>query len=620
MGRLFIERNSIQNVNKALSIFVAAILSVSAAFSQSIEGELKKWHKITLKFEGPECSEKDEYNPFLNYRLDVTFTHEETGKAYRVPGYFAADGDSGNTSAESGNVWAVNFAPDEVGEWDYSVSFKKGKWIAVRVRTEDPEPSGEYMDGLSGSFDIEPTDKTGRDFRAHGRLQYVGKPYLRFAETGEIFYKCGPDAPENFLSYYAFDGDFATDGHKDELVKTWEAHLADWNVGDPVWMDTRGKEMIGAINYLASKGMNSVSFLTNNIEADDQNVFPYIDYYTYDRFDCSKLDQWEVVFSHAQKLGLFLHFKLLEVENQGLLDNGGIGIYMRLYFREIIARYGHHLALNWNLCEEVGDWGGNLKKYDLQPTPPLLVENRQALSKFVRHLDPYDHHMVIHNGEWFTELYGDQSELTGASLQTTEEDFSLVNPRVQKILKESRAAGNVWAVAVDEPGHWAIGVMPDEDDPNHYLARTNALWGGMLAGAWGTEWYFGSRYAHSDHTCQDYRSRDLFWDQGKICIDFFAAHGFPVDEMVASNDLLSGDGDFCFAKEGEVYIALLSKGGEQTLKINRGGKYTIRWFNPRTGGELQLGGRTTLSGKGEKSLGAPPSDRDKDWVVVIRKL
>ena len=116
------------------------------------------------------------------------------------------------------------------------------------------------------------------------------------------------------------------------------------------------KIMIGAVNYLASKGMNVFSFITMNIQGDDRNVFPYVDYNTYDRFDVSKLDQWEIVFEHGEKLGMFLHFKTLEAENQGLLDNGGVGLYTKLYYRELIARFGHHLALNWNLCEETGDW------------------------------------------------------------------------------------------------------------------------------------------------------------------------------------------------------------------------------------------------------------------------
>ena len=35
-------------------------------------------------------------------------------------------------------------------------------------------------------------------------------------------------------------------------------------------------------------------------------------------------------------------------------DNGDLGPQRKLYYRELIARFGHHLALNWNLGEEVG--------------------------------------------------------------------------------------------------------------------------------------------------------------------------------------------------------------------------------------------------------------------------
>ncbi|NND05349.1 MAG: DUF5060 domain-containing protein [Saprospiraceae bacterium] len=151
----------------------------------SVSGELKKWHTVTLTFDGPQASENDAYNPFLNYRLNVSFTHRNSGKKYVVPGYFAADGNAGMTSAISGNKWKVHFSPDEVGDWDYTVDFKKGKWVAIRSRT-DRMPSGEYMDSLTGTITIQLTDKVGRDFRAHGRLQYVGERYLRFAETGGL--------------------------------------------------------------------------------------------------------------------------------------------------------------------------------------------------------------------------------------------------------------------------------------------------------------------------------------------------------------------------------------------------------------------------------------------------
>lgn len=597
-------------------VLIITLSFLSGLKAQKIEGELKKWHKLTLVFDGPECSEKDEYNPFYNYRLDVTFKHKESGKTYIIPGYFAADGNAAQTSAISGNKWKVHFSPDEIGEWTYSVKFIKGKWAAIRTR-EKKVPSGEFMDGTEGNFTVKTTDKKGPDFRARGRLQYDGTPYLKLAEKGEVFYKCGTDAPENLLSYYAFDGDFASDGHKDNLVKKWSAHLDDWKQGDPMWLEGKGKEIIGAINYLASKGMNAVSFLTNNIKGDDQNVFPYIDYDTYDRFDCSKLDQWGIVFEHAQSLGIFLHFKTLEHENQGLLDAGAIGGLTKLYYRELIARFGHHLALNWNLCEEIGDWGN----YDKIRTMPLDDAQRIALSEYIYSIDAYHHHMVIHNGNWFTPMYGDKSRLTGASLQTGKADFSHVHKQVIKVLTEAKDAGKVWAVACDEPGDAQHSLIPDEEDPEHFHARTNGLWGAMLAGAWGTEWYFGYKHPHSDLSCEDYRSRDKFWDMSKLCLDFFSQNNLPVDKMTSNDNLISTKEDYCFYLEGDTYVILLKKGGEATLDLrNNSGKYSIKWYDPRNGGELQQGKIKYLQGGGKQHLGKPPKEKEKDWAVLVQKM
>ena len=97
------------------------------------------------------------------------------------------------------------------------------------------------------------------------------------------------------------------------------------------------------------------------------------------------------------------------------------------------------------------------------------------------------------------------------------------------------------------------------EDKDHYNARTNGLWGNLLAGGWGTEWYFGYKHPHSDLSCQDYRSRDLFWNMGKIATNFFANNNFPVTEMFSKNELISTKDDFCLAKEGDTYIILLKK-------------------------------------------------------------
>ena len=71
--------------------------------------------------------------------------------------------------------------------------------------------------------------------------------------------------------------------------------------------------------------------------------------------DVSKLDQWEIVFAHGTEKGMFLHFKTMETENEMLLDDGDLGRERKLYYRELIARYAHHPALNWNLGEEINN-------------------------------------------------------------------------------------------------------------------------------------------------------------------------------------------------------------------------------------------------------------------------
>ena len=425
-----------------VGVLVCTFVFVSEA---QVSGELKKWHKVTLTFSGPESAETDAPNPFLHYRLNVTFRHQISGKIYLVPGYFAADGDAANTGAEVGDRWRAHFAPDQVGTWTYQVSFRKGDFIAVSDTPDTGESAG-FMDGQTGSFRVGPTDKSGRDFRGKGRLEYVNRYHLRFADSGEYFLKFGVDSPENFLAYSDFDGNFKNDDRKDDLIKTWSPHIRDWKEGDPTWKGGKGKGMIGALNYLSAAGMNAFSFLTLNIAGDDQNVFPYIDYMDYERLDVSKLDQWEIVFEHADKLGLYLHFKTQEAENQGLLDGGGVALQRKLYYRELIARFSHHLALNWNLGEENGEWGRRHR------TPPQDTGQRRSMARYFFDNDPYRHHIVIHNGQPFDDLLGEDSNLTGISLQTHYPDFREVYPSVVKWMQRSKERGRSWVVACDEPG------------------------------------------------------------------------------------------------------------------------------------------------------------------------
>ncbi|MDH5400788.1 MAG: DUF5060 domain-containing protein, partial [Cyclobacteriaceae bacterium] len=381
--------------------------------------EAMQYHKLTLTFDGPELSEDAEDNPFLNYRLAVSFTKGE--RTLTVPGFYAADARAAGTSADQGNKWQVRFRPDEVGEWTYSASFKKGKDIAI---SEDPG-AGEALafDGQSGTITVAPTDKTGKDLRAKGRLQYVGERYLQYAGSEERFLKGGADSPENLLGYEDFDGTYkgtspenrSGEAENKASLHTYSPHASDWKPGDPTWQDGKGKNLIGALNYLAGKGINSVYFLTMNIEGDGKDVWPYTSYDERERFDCSKLDQWEIVFDHMDELGLMLHMVLQETENERLLDDGDTKYHRKLYYREMIARFGHHPAVTWNMGEENGP-------ASFSPDGQTTGQQK-AMVKYIKEHDPYQNYVVIHTHsspqvrhEQFTRLLGDKN-LDGPSIQ-----------------------------------------------------------------------------------------------------------------------------------------------------------------------------------------------------------
>ncbi|HPC96417.1 MAG TPA: DUF5060 domain-containing protein [Sedimentisphaerales bacterium] len=568
-----------------------------------VAGPLMQWHAVTLTFEGPQTNEIADPNPFLDYRLNVTFSRWD--RRYVVPGYYAADGDAANTGANSGNRWRVHFVPDEVGLWTYTVSFRTGPAVALMTDPNVGTPAA--FDGVTGTFVVNASDKLAPDLRAKGLLRYTGARYLQFAQTGEYFIKAGADSPENFLAYADFDDTYDTEELRregeatgPEFIHRYEPHVQDWREGDPTWKDGKGKAIIGALNYLASKGMNSVYFLTYNVDGGDgKDVWPWVVPGDKMRFDCSKLDQWDIVFSHMDRLGLMLHVVTQETENDQALDAGELGPQRKLYYRELIARFGHHLALVWNLGEENTNT-------DAQ---------RKAFCKYIRDIDPYDHPIVCHTypgkyDEVYTPLLG-FPDFEGPSLQTND-----THAQTLKWLDASKEAGRQWFVCLDEIGPAHMGVKPDNDDYAHDEVRKKHLWANLMAGGAGVEWYFGYQFAHNDLNCESWRSREHMWNLTRYAVEFI--RDLPFARMVHHDELTSAEDDYCFAEPGTVYAIYLPSGGTTDLDLGTAtGAFRIRWFNPREGGPLQVGTLAMTSGPGLVNIGQPALDTDKDWVALI---
>lgn len=599
------------------AIGVLLLLAPATAIGQGdVSGELRRWHPITVTFEGPRADESGAVNPFTDYRLDVLFRHEDSGETIRVPGYFAADGNAGETGATAGSKWRAHLTPARTGTWSYEASFRTGPGIALTMSPLAGDPAS--FDGASGSFAVQETNKAAPDFRGRGVLRYVDAHYLRF-DNGEWFLKAGADSPETLLAYVDFDGTRALleSGveRSGEAITTglhrYDAHVGDWRAGDPTWRDGKGKGLIGALNYLASEGMNAFSFLTMNVEGDGQNVWPWVDPTDPLRFDVSKLAQWEEVFSHADRLGLFLHFKTQETENDLLLDGGDLGPERKLYYRELIARFGHHPALNWNLGEENDIWE------ELDDPSQTRVK---AYASWITALDPYDHPVVIHTFptqqvEVYVPLLGRGTDLAGISLQTHAEN---VHEDTRMWVRASSAAGKPWVVSNDEQGPASTGVKPDGPDSNQDEIRRDVLWGNLMAGGAGVEYYFGYRFPHNDLNAQDFRSRDRMWDYTRYALEFFRNH-LPFTEMRSANGLAAGEA-YVFADPGRTYAVYVPESREVQLNLRAGaGEFSVRWFDPRSGGALQTGTVQAVAGGETVSIGAPPTMDGGDWVALVQK-
>ena len=592
----------------------------------SIKGEHKRWHTLTIDVNGPQASETDRKNPFTSYAMITTFIHE-SGAIYTVNGFFAACGNAANNGCESGNVWRTHFVPDRIGKWS---------WKSIIKEEREVDFASEILNNHEGEFLIYESDKLTPDNRSkeRGRLQYVGQHYLKYAGTniqnpnGNWFFKVGADATENTLDYYGFDGT----PNRGNRRKTWVPHAIDY---DPIssseynWSYARGSNILGMLTYLSHSGLNAFSFLTFSASGDDENVFPHLIavpdsvYFEMDketqwnkgiyhtRFDCSKLDQWEKVFSYADKLGLYLHFKLGEEENECKLDEGNLGLERKLYYKELIARFGHHLCLNWNIGEENGP-----------PIEPFMThEQRLASASYFKTNDPYHNHIVVHTRPdqkelIYSKLLGN-ANFTGISVQS---HVLPVHDQIIRWVSKSDSASYRWVVANDEQGTYKTGVtvdanykgqLPSENihPDNRADVRAQVLWATLMAGGAGVEYYFGYETGCSDLDCQDHRTRETKWKDGLHAISFFEDNLLTyVQNMKSDDSLTDHPSDFVFTDNTGIWVVYIPDGKSTNIKEDLSG-CLLSWFNPTTGSY-------TKKEQMKRNFLIPPTE-DQDWVALI---
>jgi len=555
-----------------------------------------QYHKTTISWDGPALIEGGNTN--TDYRLDVQIV-SPIGEIYNVPGYFAADGNAGETSANFGNKWRCHFLPQEVGTYSYTATLRSGSNIAF---SDSPETDALEAILSTGTFSAIATDKDGDDFRGKGKLEYVGEHHLRFS-NGEYFLKVGPNSPEVFLEFADFDG---TNSPRD-----YGTHLVEWNAGDPEWQDGKGRAIIGAVNYLTDLGLSAHYFMSMNAYGDGNRAYPWTGRDDYLTYDCSKLDQWQIVFDHMMSKGMMCNIIMSEQENQSYFEFkegqlGGFADSRKVYYREMVARFGYLNAVTFNIGEESG-WD-NSNTYG----EGLTTTQRIAFGDHLRSLLYYEDNLTIHNGpsnndDIFDGLLGVPS-YSGVSYQGLYNQDIYGRTKILEQIQSSAASGHPWVVSYDEP---YVG------SSNIDLAsfRRNALWPALTAGAAGVEVYVGGG---QDQGLQDYHQFSTYWDMLSTARDFFLDNEVPFYEMNNQDSVLN-DG-MCLADDGEHYVVYLENGGSANITLpNATDVYTVSWYDPRNGGDLQSGDVTTISGTSPTSIGFAPSSVTDDWVVLITR-
>jgi hypothetical protein len=605
----------------ALALSIVLIGVQQTLLADSVEGALQAWHPVTITFTGKEASETEA--TFRDHRLDVTFSKGD--KSLRVPGYFAADGNAAESSATNGNKWRVKFTPNEPGAWTYSVSFREGTNIAVpAVSSPTAGKSAGAPDGETGSFTVKPADAAAPGFYGKGKLAYVGEHYLQFQGSKQWFVKGGPGSPEDVFGYQDFDNTSDNPNKKSDTQKKdtylyedhgfgagkgvglhrYLFHLKHWKEGDPTWQGGKGKGIIGAINYLSEIGANTLYHIILTRGDDSDNSWPWTDRETKLIYDVSKLDQWDIVYTHMDRKGINADMYLCEADNARYLNGGNMGTERSIYYREIAARFGHKLGLRYNLGEEHG----------------LKTDQIKASTTFLKALDAYDHPVVSHSyhqlekqHQQFEPLLGFK-DLDGACYQLHQEHHTEVVGWREK----SAEAGHKWLVSEDES--WPI----DE----HQMDRAESYaWAVMTAGGEGMNLYVG----YKDPSYNDIGIEDF--SRMKTPLDYVISPArllaLPqinphLPQMAAADGLVGNQGKndppFCFAKAGSVYVIYHKKGGDMRLDLSQqSGTFAVKWWNPRKsdGGGLQDGSVTRIAGGDIRSLGNPPSDPGSSWAALI---
>lgn len=610
-------------------------------------------------------------NPWLHIRLNAYFDHPSLSEPIRVPGYFAGDGQGGGV----GSVWRAHFTPPFEGTWVVAASMESGPNLNAAAPGGFPQPV--EIEPYEPLLEVVPTSPEAPGFRDRGFVRWDRRgPYFGYSGSGRSrFVQAGVGSPENFLGYEGFED--ARDGRSGagsicccrqrcfndcqrtlcqdagdgapNFLHRYQPHVADWNPGDPDWaangVPGQGRGIIGALNYLGDEcGVNSMYVLVMNLGGDGKDTHPFLE--DAGALDCPltgssfdpghtlnyhvrRLEQWRTVLEHANNKGIMVQLLLAEQEACNIRwfgphsSEGGprnhMSLYRRLFMKQMVAHFGHLLALRWNLCEEnrptASCQSGACGAPATMLTPQFTAAELDQMGRFIREWDANAHPIGIHTIPNNTQVTEDllalpefPDWLSSASTQVhgetgTGDVYESELKRLGGILDQ---AGFTMPLINDEQGSPSAGLSAETnggalststaDDRRRRVLFDTLLSGGQISYYFG---YYNPNAGGGDLRTEDFRSRDSALKQlgfaRRMMEEILIWRHIDADEALSGNLPTSpyGEPEVSIEKNGETVAVYYSGlGGPQGIPATLGDldlrpypdrRYRATWYLAATG-------------------------------------
>ena len=383
--------------------------STSSARGVEIGGELRQWHKVTLTLDGPQADERASDPESVSRLPDDGDVRARVRRAeLQRARLLRRRRQRRDTSATAGNKWRAHLRRTRPADGTGASRSCPARTRAIDAAVAaDAQPVAPF-DGLLGSVQMWPLPtRVAPDFRARGPLQYVGGHYLRFAGTGEYFLKVGADSPETLLAYADFDGTVA---RKPAVpLNTYAPHVADWKPAIRPGRTARARadrraqlplvqgRQRDVVPHLQRRrrrrqrlavrrpGTTSSTTTSRSSTSGRSSSITRSARASTSTSSCRRPRTTTTIAATTADGrppgGLDTSGASAPVRPVAeSLDGGDLGAERKLYLRELIARFGYELALNWNLGEE------NTQ------TPGAAARD----GRLHPDTDPYTHHIVVH--------------------------------------------------------------------------------------------------------------------------------------------------------------------------------------------------------------------------------